>query len=84
MQLLRLYRGPREAIARTRYMCLVLKDEQEFTSPRDDRTSIGQMYYMFLESDVQKGEREHEGVVRPERRRWSTGMGVASSPRKRR
>lgn len=22
-------------------MCLVLKDEQEFMSPRDDRTSIG-------------------------------------------
>lgn len=77
MQQLRLYRGPREAIARSRYMCLVLKDEQEFTSPRDDRTSIGtrtNVLYIYLESDVRKGEGEYEGVVRPGRgdgvQRW--------------
>lgn len=42
------------------------------------------MYYIYLESDVRKGEGEYEGVVRPGRRRWSTEMGAASSLRRRR
>lgn len=63
-------------------MYWLLKDEQEFTSPRGvNRTSIGtRTDVIYPESDVWKDKGGHEGAVRAGKRRWPTrNRGISRS-----